>query len=122
MEEGCLADAELVQGGKAKYVKKIFPATMGLGRLALLGRETNGFNQEMEIGDGSPGVVFIQPTKRPILKKRKCNVRTQNGLRRYVRTDKKFLSSLFHLGCFSRTISNEASAQDLRSMILKDIR
>ena len=44
---------------------------MGLGRLALLGRGTNGFNQEMKIGDGSPGVIFIQPTKRPVLIKDK---------------------------------------------------
>ena len=57
--KGCWTDAELVQGSKAKYVKKIFPAAMGLGWFALLSRGTNGFNQEMKIGDGSPGVVFI---------------------------------------------------------------
>ena len=31
VKEGCWTDAELVQGSKAKYVKKIFPAAMGLG-------------------------------------------------------------------------------------------
>ena len=70
MKEGCWADAELVQGGKAKYVKKIFPAAMGLGRFVLLGGRTYRFNQEMKIGYGSPGVVVIQPTKRPVLKKK----------------------------------------------------
>jgi hypothetical protein len=70
VEEGCWV-TELVQGSKAKYVKKIFPAAMGLGGLALLSRGANGFNQEMKIGDGSPGVVFIQPTKRSVFKKEK---------------------------------------------------
>ena len=119
VEKRCWA-VELVQGSKAKYVKKICPAAMGLGRLALLSRRANGFDQEMKIGDGSPGVGFIQPTKRPVFKKGKV-CQTQNRLRRYIHTDKMYLSSLFHQECFSRTISNGGSTQDLRSKILKDI-
>ena len=69
---------ELAQGSrKAKYVKKIFPAAMGLGRLTLLSRRANGFDQEMKIRDGSPGVVFIQPKKRPFLKKEKICQNTE---------------------------------------------